>query len=60
MNWVLVIFLHAGILSGKDSMAVTTVGGFKSQAACADAGKQSEILGKSTTKDVKWTCLEVK
>jgi len=60
MSWVLVIFLHAGILSGKDSMTVTTVEGFKSHGTCAEAGKQSEILGKSTTKEVKWTCLEVK
>lgn len=60
MNWVLVIFLHAGILSGKDSMTATTVEGFKSEAACLAAGRHSEVLGKNTTKDVKWVCLEVK
>lgn len=58
MNWVLVLFLHAGMLSEKDSMALTTVPGFKSEAACLVAGKQSEALGKRTTKEVKFVCLK--
>ena len=58
MSWVLVLFLHAGMLSEKDSMAVTSVPGFKSEAACLAAGKQSEQLGKRTTKEVKFVCLK--
>ena len=58
MTWVLVLFLHAGMLSDKDSMALTTVPGFKTEAACLAAGKQSEVLAKRTTKEVKFVCLK--
>ena len=58
MTYVLVLFLHAGMLSEKDSMALTTVPGFKSEAACLAAGKQSEALGKRTTKEVRFVCLK--
>lgn len=58
MTYVLVLFLHAGMLSQKDSMAVTTVPGFRTEAACLVAGKQSEQLGKLTTKEVKFVCLK--
>ena len=58
MTWVLVLFLHAGMLSEKDSMALTTVPGFKTEAACQTAGKQSEALAKRTTKEVKFVCLK--
>jgi hypothetical protein len=46
------------MLSEKDSMALTTVPGFKSEASCLAAGKQSEALGKRTTKEVKFVCLK--
>jgi hypothetical protein len=58
MTWVLVLFLHAGMMSDKDSMSVTSVPGFKTEAACLAAGKQSEALGKRTTKEVKFVCLK--
>lgn len=58
MSWVLVLFVHAGMLSDKDSMALTTVPGFKSEAACQAAGKSSEALAKRTTKEVKFVCLK--
>lgn len=58
MSWVLILFIHAGMLSEKDSMALTNVSGFKSEAACLTAGKQSEALGKRTTKEVKFVCLK--
>lgn len=58
MSYVLVLFLHAGMLSQKDSMALTTVPGFKTEAACMAAGRASEDLGKRTTKEVKFVCLK--
>ena len=58
MTWILVLFVHAGMLSDKDSMALTTVPGFKTEAACQTAGKQSESLAKRTTKEVKFVCLK--
>ena len=58
MNWILVIMIHAGIMSSKDSMALTNVSGFKTEAACQAAGKASVALGKGTTKDVVFVCLK--
>ena len=38
MSWILVLFVHAGIMSDKDSMAMTSVPGFKTEASCQAAG----------------------
>ncbi len=58
MTWILVLFVHAGMLSGKDSMALTTVPGFKTEAACQAAGKASEALTKTTTKETRYVCVK--
>ena len=58
MSWILVLFVHAGMLSEKDSMALTSVPGFKSEAACVAAGKASEGLTKRTTKEVRFVCIK--
>ena len=58
MSWILVIFVHAGILSDKDSMALTNVPGFKTEASCQAAGKAAEALTKTTTKNTKWVCIK--
>jgi hypothetical protein len=58
MSWILVLFVHAGMLSEKDSMAITHVPGFKTEAACTTAGKQSEALTKRTTKEVRFVCVK--
>ena len=58
MTWILVLFVHAGMLSEKDSMALTSVPGFKSEASCQAAGKTSEALAKRTTKEVKFVCVK--
>ena len=56
-TWILIVFVHAGVLSAKDSMALTTVPGFKNQAQCETAGRASEQLGRGNTKEVKWVCV---
>jgi hypothetical protein len=58
MSWILILFVHAGMLSEKDSMALTSVSGFKTEAACQTAGKQSEALTKRTTKEVRFVCVK--
>jgi hypothetical protein len=58
MSWILVLFVHAGMLSDKDSMALTTVPGFKTEAACQAAGKASEALTKGTTKNTRFVCVK--
>lgn len=60
MEWILILFVHAGVLSDKDSMAVTNVPGFSAQAECEAAGRGSESLAKGTTKNVKWVCVQRK
>lgn len=57
MSWILVLFVHAGVLSDKDSMALTNVPGFKSEATCQAAGKSAEALTKNTTKNTRFVCL---
>lgn len=56
MSWILIIFIHAGMLSEKDSVTMTNVPGFKTEAACLAAGKQADALVKRTTKEVKFIC----
>jgi hypothetical protein len=58
MSWILVLFVHAGMMSDKDSMAITNVPGFKTEAACLAAGRQSEALVKRTSKEVKFVCVK--
>ncbi len=55
---LLILFVHAGVLSNKDSMALTNVSGFATEAACQSAGKQSEVLVKRTTKEVNFVCVK--
>jgi hypothetical protein len=57
-TWVLILFVHAGMLSDKDSMALTNVPGFANEAICQAAGTQSEALVKRTTKEVKFVCVK--
>lgn len=58
MTWILVLFVHAGMLSDKDSMSLTSVPGFKTEANCQAAGKASEALTKGTTKNTRFVCLK--
>lgn len=60
MEWILILFVHAGMLSDKDSMAVTNVPGFSAQAECETAGRASEKLTSGTTKNTKWVCVQRK
>lgn len=58
MSWILVLFVHAGMMSDKDSMALTNVPGFKTEASCQAAGRAAESLTKSTTKSARWVCVK--
>ncbi len=59
MLWTLILFAHAGIMSDKDSMALTTVPGFQTQAQCQAAGETTKKMASATTKVIKYTCVEV-
>jgi hypothetical protein len=59
MLWTLILFAHAGMMSDKDSMALTTVPGFRSQQECQAAGETSKKMVARTTKEMKFICVEV-
>jgi hypothetical protein len=58
MSWILVIFVHAGMLSNKDSMAITNVPGFKTEASCLAAGNKAKELTRATTKSTAFVCVK--
>lgn len=57
-TWILILFVHAGMMSDKDSMALTNVPGFKTEATCQAAGKAAEALTKATTKATRFVCVK--
>lgn len=59
MLWTLILFAHAGMMSDKDSMALTTVPGFQTQQQCVAAGEGSKKMVTATTKVIKYHCVEV-
>lgn len=59
MIWTLILFAHVGMMSDKDSMALTSVPGFRTQAECQAAGKAAEKMTTATTKVMKYICVEV-
>jgi hypothetical protein len=56
--WTLIVFVHAGLLSEADSMAITSVANLTSEVACQTAGKKSESLVSRTKKDIRWVCVK--
>lgn len=59
MEWVLIIYIYAGALARGDSVALTQVS-MATQEACEKAAKDTEVLVKSSTKDIRHVCLKVK
>jgi hypothetical protein len=59
MLWTLILFAHVGMMSDKDSMALTNVTGFRTQAECRTAGEEAKKMASGTTKVMKYTCVEV-
>lgn len=58
MSYILVLFLYAGVMSKGDSVALTSVPGFASEAACREAGRQSMTLVERTFKDARFVCVK--
>ena len=57
MTWILILFVHIGAGGGNDSNAITSVPGFKTEAACMKAGKDSKALVSFTVKDLNFVCV---
>ena len=58
MTWILVLFVHAGAMSNADSMALTNMPGFKTQASCMAAGEAAKSITSGTVKAAKFVCLK--
>ena len=56
--WTLILLTYAGIWSKGDSVALTNVSGFKTEAACIVAGKHADVLVKETKKEVRFICVK--
>ena len=57
MNWTLVIYIYAGVFAQGDSVAITYIPNFKSEASCAAAGKVTKPLVSGTTKEQRFVCI---
>ncbi len=61
MEYVLVIFMYAGLLSSGDSVAINNVPGFQSQELCEKAGQRTIKEFKNVGfKSGKFVCLKNK
>jgi hypothetical protein len=58
MSYVLVLFLYAGTFNRGNSIAITNIPGFKSEASCVAAGKAGVDLAKSALKEGRFVCLK--
>lgn len=57
MEFILILFMSIGMLSEKDSMALTSIYGFKTQAECEAAGRAAVTTFEKGTKDGKFVCV---
>jgi hypothetical protein len=56
MGWILLIFMHAGMMSHNDDVSITTAR-FYSQNACQAAGKEIASLAGPTVQAAKFVCI---
>lgn len=61
MEYVLVIFMYAGLLSSSDSVAMNNIAGFQTKELCEEAGKHSVKEFKNFGfKSGKFVCVRIK
>jgi len=58
MSWTLVIYIYAGMLAQGDSVALTHIQGFRTEAQCDAAGAATKPLVKGSTKDIRYVCIK--
>jgi len=56
--FILVIYIYAGLLAKGDSVAIVSVPGFTSEAACNEAGKNTEKFVAGSTKEHRFVCVK--
>ena len=57
MNWILIIYIYAGVLANGDSVAITTIPYFSSKQECMQAGNNAKELVNGSTKVYKYVCI---
>ena len=57
MNWILVIYIYAGVLANGDSVAITSIPNFATLQECRQAGKDAEVLVTGSAKVYRFVCL---
>lgn len=60
MTYILIIFVTVGVLSNKDSMAITNVPGFSNKTQCEAAGREAVAKFGTGTKRASYVCVEQK
>lgn len=55
-TWVLILFVHVGVMGDGNSNAMTSIGGFTTQQLCEQAGKKAAGMASGTVKDIKFVC----
>jgi len=59
MNWILIVYIYAGMMARGDSVALTNVSGFQSQQECMQAGRVGESLVSGTSSKVyRFVCVK--
>lgn len=56
MNWILLVFIHAGLMSHNDDVSITTAR-FYNQNACQAAGQEVAKLTGPTVQQAKFVCI---
>lgn len=57
MEWMLVLYIYAGVWAKGDSVAITTVP-MANLSACEKAGQSADSLVKGSAKDVRYICVK--
>lgn len=58
MTWILVLYIYAGVFAKGDSVTMTSVPGFLSEADCAAAGTIATQLVRGSTKELRFVCVK--
>lgn len=57
MEFVLVLYIYAGMLAKGDSVAMQAVYGFKTEQSCKAAGAAASPLVSGSTKELRFVCM---
>ena len=57
MEWILLIYVYAGMLAKGDSVAIATIERFSTEQSCEEAARGLPRLVKGTAKEVLHLCI---